>query len=204
MSAPTLVRVVSSRTRRTVSTAPSAASSALRRARSLATSSAWLTTLPAVPSPSAAARDLVPGAVRADLVSVAQRKAHVACGPQPTEAATVLVRDTPRDIQAGLVEPGPERRVDGGRLDAHRDDPDVGHREQLVQRDQDVAQVGPVLGAAPPPVLVDQEGVAPGQVREMPRDAALARGFDVTQRGTGPGRRAGSSRPQVEHRVNGG
>jgi hypothetical protein len=40
-------------------------------------------------------------AVRADLVPVAQRTAHVAYGSQPTEAATVLVRDTPRDIRAG-------------------------------------------------------------------------------------------------------
>jgi phosphoglycolate phosphatase-like HAD superfamily hydrolase len=41
-------------------------------------------------------------AVRADLVAVAQRKAHFAYGFRPDEAATVLIGDTPRDVEAGL------------------------------------------------------------------------------------------------------
>ena len=41
--------------------------------------------------------------VRADLVPVAQAKAAAKYGFDPRAAATVLVGDTPRDVQAGLV-----------------------------------------------------------------------------------------------------
>ncbi len=110
-------------------------------------------------------------AVRADLVSVAQRKAHFAYGFQPEEAATVLVGDTPRDIEAGLVGGAHVIAVCTGGVDAETLSKAGAHTvlEDLVDVDALVDAVHSIRGLGP------QQARAVNWVRPLPHPKSAVR-----------------------------
>lgn len=92
------------------------------------------------------------------------------------DAATLVVRQE----RPPRAEPGPERGALLGCVDADRHEPGVGDLS-LVLKLQELAEVGLLLGAPPPPVEVQQHRIATGEVGQAPLVPDVIREPEVGQ-----------------------